>query len=296
MLCSCVERPIGSYDVEYEIEGVDQLSPNDYIQVIKQLESRFNKTEFSDSKIYFEDNVIKAEIPIYESYKETNSKVQALFTNFRVEFWDAYSLRDGIFSEIDSVAKDIKHFIPNSRKQIKHSSNALGFSNKKEHLENIILEMDSLFKNNENVDFFWSKKQALSQSKYHYILYSINRKKDRNLIVLDNTVIESAYSLENQSNPGKYRISLTFNERGKKAWAIMTKNAAELGNGAIAIIINNEVVSCPIVRSAITGGRSAIDADYIKKETENIAFQLAQTPLDYDLKLISLNTREYIPK
>lgn len=87
--------------------------------------------------------------------------------------------------------------------------------------------------------------------------------------ILTGDQVASAQGGMVDGNTGKeYVVSLTFTEEGTKAFADATTN--NVGK-PIYIVYDNEVVSAPVVREAITGGQCTIDGMSDFEEAENLA-------------------------
>ena len=83
-----------------------------------------------------------------------------------------------------------------------------------------------------------------------------------------------------------YVVSLTFTEEGKQAFAEATTNGV---GKPIYIIYDNQIISAPTVREAITGGQCQIDgmADY--EEANNLASTIRIGSLSLELEELRSN-------
>jgi len=106
--------------------------------------------------------------------------------------------------------------------------------------------------------------------------------------VVDGKMVTSAQAgiVEDQQKNKEYIVQLTFNEEGTKKFADAT--TANVGK-QIYIIYDDEIVSSPVVREAITGGQCRIDgmADY--EEAENLASTIRIGSLTLELKELRSN-------
>jgi len=66
----------------------------------------------------------------------------------------------------------------------------------------------------------------------------------------------------------RFMVDLKFTAEGKTAMAELT--AANIGN-RIAILVDGDVVSAPVCRAAIDGGRAVINGDFTEAEATRIA-------------------------
>ena len=79
---------------------------------------------------------------------------------------------------------------------------------------------------------------------------------------------------------GQVAISLKMDNEGARIWGAMTTEAANAQYREIAIVLDNEVVSAPSVKGAITGGSSSITGDYTVDEAKDMAsiLQIGKLP------------------
>ena len=105
--------------------------------------------------------------------------------------------------------------------------------------------------------------------------------------ILTGDQVASAQGGMVDGNAGKeYVVSLTFTEEGTKAFADAT--TANVGN-PIYIVYDNEIVSAPVVREAITGGQCTIDGMSDFEEAENLAATIRIGSLSLELEELRSN-------
>lgn len=105
--------------------------------------------------------------------------------------------------------------------------------------------------------------------------------------ILTGEQVASAQGGMVDGNTGKeYVVSLTFTEEGTKAFADATTN--NVGK-PIYIVYDNEVVSAPVVREAITGGQCTIDGMSDFEEAENLAATIRIGSLSLELEELRSN-------
>ena len=105
--------------------------------------------------------------------------------------------------------------------------------------------------------------------------------------ILTGDQVASAQGGMVDGNTGKeYVVSLTFTEEGTKAFADATTN--NVGN-PIYIVYDNEIVSAPVVREAITGGQCTIDGMSDFEEAENLAATIRIGSLSLELEELRSN-------
>lgn len=86
---------------------------------------------------------------------------------------------------------------------------------------------------------------------------------------------------------GKLSITLMMNNVGAKTWADMTR--ANIGK-QIAIVVDNEVYSAPVVQNAIEGGVSSITGTYTQEEALDLANILKIGKLPAPAKIVAEET------
>lgn len=109
-------------------------------------------------------------------------------------------------------------------------------------------------------------------------------------IVLTGTEVESAQARAQQDSMGNLEnvVSLSFNEKGKQAFAEATTRAYEKGE-TIAIYYDEEFVSVPNVISAITDGNAVITGQSTAAEAEQLASTIRIGGLKLELEELRSN-------
>jgi SecD/SecF fusion protein len=76
---------------------------------------------------------------------------------------------------------------------------------------------------------------------------------------------------------------LSFSDKGSMLWKEMT---ARNVNEPIAIVVDNEVYSAPLVRAAIEHGKCQITGDFSTSEVNRLVsiFENGELPLSFNLK------------
>lgn len=84
--------------------------------------------------------------------------------------------------------------------------------------------------------------------------------------------------------PGRYAISLQFDDEGAEIFEELTER--NVGK-PLAIYLDNERISAPIVQEAISGGRAQITGDFGQEEARQLAGGLSEGALPVPIDLIS---------
>ena len=106
-------------------------------------------------------------------------------------------------------------------------------------------------------------------------------------VVLEGADIQNAEAQIQQGTFGnEYVVSLTLNEAGARKFA---KATAENIGKRIAIIYDDEIISAPVVQSAITGGKAQIDGQANYEEANNLATTIRIGALPLELSELRSN-------
>lgn len=84
--------------------------------------------------------------------------------------------------------------------------------------------------------------------------------------------------------PGRYFISIQFDDEGAKIFEDLTKR--NIGK-PIAIYLDNEMLSSPVVQEAISGGQAQITGEFTRDEAVELARNLSAGALPVPITLIS---------
>ncbi len=86
---------------------------------------------------------------------------------------------------------------------------------------------------------------------------------------------------------GNPEVSLKFNDEGKKLFAEITERNL---NKRVAIFLDNEPITIPVVQSVITDGRAVITGDFTLNEAKQLAQRLNAGALPVPVSLIQQQT------
>lgn len=113
-----------------------------------------------------------------------------------------------------------------------------------------------------------------------YSLYALKMADQTERAVLENADIQQASMDLDQL--GRPMVNIQFDNAGRLKWASFTRQNT---GKPIAILFNREVVTAPVVESAITGGSALISGNFTVEECENIASLLMSQPLPAQLSI-----------
>lgn len=98
-------------------------------------------------------------------------------------------------------------------------------------------------------------------------LYAIKGNRDNKAALSGNVVVDARSDFDQLGKPA---VSMRMNSNGAKEWEKLTREVASR-QGAIAIVLDNQVYSAPNVNEAISGGNSSISGNFKIEETTDLA-------------------------
>lgn len=84
-------------------------------------------------------------------------------------------------------------------------------------------------------------------------------------------------------NLGKYYISFVMNDNAVKVFSDFTTNHK---GEYLAIVLDNEVIECPVINSAITDGKGQIEGSFTAETANNLVVQLRYGALPVPFKVV----------
>lgn len=94
--------------------------------------------------------------------------------------------------------------------------------------------------------------------------------------LLDHTAIRSVNVVRSPSS-GQPEISIELSDEGKELFAAITR---ENVNKRLAIVLNGQVYSAPVIRSEITGGKAQITGNFTEQEAQQLADKISEAIRD----------------
>lgn len=140
-----------------------------------------------------------------------------------------------------------------------------------------------------NMRLLWSAKPNNNTKVLQ--LFAIKLSGAENGPALSGEAITDARSDMDQTNGG-YEVTMEMNSDGAKTWRRVTAEAAgnpadQADNRAIAIVLDDNVVSAPNVSNEIAGGRSSISGSFTQDETKDLANVLKAGRLPAPARIVS---------
>ncbi len=139
-----------------------------------------------------------------------------------------------------------------------------------------------------DLGFRWSEDPVTDidndQPTDQYMLYAIKKPRGDAAPLGGDEIVRATSNPDPQT--GEIQVTLRMNSRGAKIWRDMTTKAAQENQKAIAILLDNKVVSAPSVREPITGGQSSISGSFTVQEGQDLASILEIGKLPADIQII----------
>ncbi len=126
------------------------------------------------------------------------------------------------------------------------------------------LDLEFRFEAKPNID------PATRKSLNNYNVYAIKKRPGSDEAPLDGERVSRALTSPDPVT-GQIAVTLLMDNRGAKTWGEMTTRAANDRQRPIAIVLDDEVVSCPSVREPILGGSSQISGNFTIDEAKYLA-------------------------
>ena len=182
-------------------------------------------------------------------------KTNTLIANVNLDIHEVYELPDKVYEEIVLALdnKEINKFQPFTSLEMDFfKPNIIGVTSSESNKEAILKEINALDSIPKNVVLKWSRTKQLNkptQESYFYLyaLKPIDPKFDIRVQEIEEAKLQKSYN-------DSHQIIIKLNNQGSKKWAALTKKAADNGNRCLAISVDGQVFSCPMVNSSITGG------------------------------------------
>ncbi len=118
-----------------------------------------------------------------------------------------------------------------------------------------------------------------------YELYAIKMRRGTTKAPLEGDLVVDAQPTPDPTT-GEMAVSLRMNQKGAKIWGKMTTEAFNANQRAVAVVLDNEVVSAPSVRSAILGGSTSITGNFTTQEANDLASVLQIGKLPAKLRFV----------
>ncbi|XOV81006.1 MAG: protein translocase subunit SecD [Aestuariibacter sp.] len=143
-------------------------------------------------------------------------------------------------------------------------------------------QIKSLLGTTAQMNFHWHMTQ--DSSKKSFVLHD---RQGNPLLLEQEIALEGAHIVDATAafsqQTGQPIVTFKFDAQGASKFAEMTKH--NIGR-VLAVVLDNEVVTAPVIRSIIPGGRGEISGNFSVKETQDVALMLRTGALPIPLNII----------
>lgn len=115
---------------------------------------------------------------------------------------------------------------------------------------------------NQQCKFVWSQPSKDAE----VCLYALRLENGKGALLTGSDIESAKYNQDKGS--GSYMIAIDFKKAAVPIWADATKRNI---NNSIAIVLDNQVIMAPMIRSVIEGGKCEISGNFSQTETRYIA-------------------------
>lgn len=132
------------------------------------------------------------------------------------------------------------------------------------------------------VKFLWTMQPSANSENKYFSLVAIKTNRTGKPALWDNVVSDARVIYDEQS--GSPQISMTMTQIAGFEWQKITRE--NIGK-AIAIVIDDQVYSYPVVMSEIAGGLASISGSFTKEEAQDFASVLKAGSLPVPIRIVS---------
>ena len=217
---------------------------------------------------------------------EDLNNFRSVFHYTSLGLWNTYQIGDAEIKNIKDDLPSIASFTPNELFWKKPSRSlgereVLGFCKNPDSLRYVKTVLLESLKKYKNLKLFWD---YTPDGEEGHRIYMINSEGNSTAPVTDRHLIKVVPGI----NPnGFIEISFELNEEGTEIWRQQTRNAANDAYRCIAIVIDDEVYSVPIVQTEIAMGKSSIAGGFDMETAQNLSQALSRsTRIPYPIEMI----------
>ncbi len=165
--------------------------------------------------------------------------------------------------------------------------------NKRAQIDTFLKRPEIAAKFPSDMKLAWSQDPVVDQTGKatgQYQLYALKKTLGKDGPALDGGRVTDARANSTEKGGSGMEVSLQMDAQGAASWGQLTTKCASDQNREVAIVLDNEVVSAPSVRSPILEGRSSITGNYTVQEAQDLASILQVGKLPAKAEIIQENT------
>lgn len=115
-----------------------------------------------------------------------------------------------------------------------------------------------------------------------YTVYALRTQPGGEPALSGSHIIDANQSVDVQGS-GEVEVNITMDQTGAREWAEITTSRV---NREFAIVLDNEVISAPVINQPITGGRSRITGGFNIQEASDLATKIEVGRLPAEMRII----------
>lgn len=285
---------------------IDSFIKENIIKIKKDVEDTLN--EYSDARINLDDNIIIVDNISDEIVKDLKLKIQKIYPNVAIKEKDNQLKFSYILDSNQKISRDL---VTRSMEVIRKRVDENGTkepSLQSQGTNQILLQVPGL-ENSTELKNIIGKTAKLS---FHFVKdfdlnenYINNINSSEILLNQDYTVLFNdkmqSYKVNNEAIltgdmltdaretyfEGKPAVSFKFNREGTIKFAKITK---ENVGKVFAIVLDNKVITAPIINTEINGGEGVISGNFTIEEAKELALLLRAGSLPVKLNIVEERT------
>lgn len=252
-----------------EVETIVATKVGDPSILKGELEQKLEEEGFGDAVVQEGDTagqwMVQATIDA-----DDIARYNALLQPAHLGFWHTFNISDKIVRDIPRERLETVGFIPYyDMARGYYASEILGVCDQMGQLAVIQKSLTDSLRHIPNLMLRWGAEKIPYATDEVYALYLLRADESGAALISERSINEAFAEQENYT--GEIVVQLKFDEQGADAFEDMTTKAAADGNRAIAIVVNDEVFSCPTVNSPIPGGECVIFGNFTMADAEQLA-------------------------
>jgi len=212
----------------------------------------------------------------------------AIVPKAKLEFWDIYQVQDtGLSAPFQQFYEEtflFKYLEYNGQDRLGATVFGIAEIADVPVIDSFLAlpEKNALFP--PDLKFSWAKARMESGKLELFALKTHNRPAP-----LTGKDLKDAYAYPDGQSGG-VMVGLDFNANAAVTWEEMTRKAAEDNHRGIAIVLNDEILSVPMVMTPIQGGKSSLTGGFTAKEAQDLALQLKMTIAGHQMTVLKAVT------
>lgn len=266
----------------WETYNIDEVFP--FFEAINQ-KMAAEKSALKDKDKSTEEEKSKSDEVEGETKEEKTDKEDTVkkldISDLLAQVDSAKTTEDGQTTEQDLNQAELQPFYSLIAKGPLSSGPVVGYVSEgdKDKVLTLIEQNRSLLPNNlKFAKFVWTSKSLPNSNIYQLIAIKSNRK---SIAPLDGSAI--AFAKRDFDQLGSPSVSMSMNRDGSIEWSKLT--GENIGK-SVAIVLDGNAYSFPVVNDQITGGNSQISGDFTIEEAEDLANVLNAGKLPAPAKII----------